>query len=108
MALPPVLAGAVKPIVASASPAVAAPMTGTPGTLAPTVNQPIAMAYLAANHAQPQHEVYAEVRGKRQPMADATAWATCSTRPSPCIAAPICKAMGKPWVDTPMGQVKAG
>jgi aminomethyltransferase len=40
----------------------------TSGTLAPTVNQPIAMAYLAANHAQPSHEVYAEVRGKRQPM----------------------------------------
>jgi aminomethyltransferase len=40
----------------------------TSGTLAPTVNQPIAMAYLAANHALPHHEVYAEVRGKRQPM----------------------------------------
>ena len=40
----------------------------TSGTLAPTVNEPIAMAYLAANHALPQHEVYAEVRGKRQPM----------------------------------------
>jgi aminomethyltransferase len=40
----------------------------TSGTLAPTVNQPIAMAYLAANHALPQHEVYAEVRGKRLPM----------------------------------------
>jgi aminomethyltransferase len=40
----------------------------TSGTLAPTVNQPIAMAYLAANHAQPHHEVYAEVRGKRLPM----------------------------------------
>ncbi|RQP22013.1 glycine cleavage system aminomethyltransferase GcvT [Piscinibacter terrae] len=40
----------------------------TSGTLAPTVNQPIAMAYLAANHALPSHEVYAEVRGKRQPM----------------------------------------
>ncbi|MET0333899.1 MAG: glycine cleavage system aminomethyltransferase GcvT [Rhizobacter sp.] len=40
----------------------------TSGTLSPTVNQPIAMAYLAANHAQPHHEVYAEVRGKRQPM----------------------------------------
>jgi aminomethyltransferase len=36
--------------------------------LAPTVNHPIAMAYLAANHALPHHEVYAEVRGKRQPM----------------------------------------
>jgi aminomethyltransferase len=40
----------------------------TSGTLAPTVNQPIAMAYLAANHAILNHEVYAEVRGKRQPM----------------------------------------
>ena len=40
----------------------------TSGTLSPTVNQPIAMAYLAINHAAPRHEVYAEVRGKRQPM----------------------------------------
>ncbi len=40
----------------------------TSGTLSPTVNHPIAMAYLAANHALPNHEVYAEVRGKRQPM----------------------------------------
>jgi aminomethyltransferase len=40
----------------------------TSGTLAPTVNQPIAMAYLAANHAITNHEVFAEVRGKRQPM----------------------------------------
>jgi aminomethyltransferase len=40
----------------------------TSGTLAPGLNQPIAMAYLAANHAQPQHEVWAEVRGKRVPM----------------------------------------
>lgn len=42
--------------------------TVTSGTLAPTVNQPIAMAYLAINHAQIGHEVYAEVRGKRYPM----------------------------------------
>lgn len=42
--------------------------TVTSGTLAPTVNQPIAMAYLPINHALPQHEVYAEVRGKRLPM----------------------------------------
>jgi len=42
--------------------------TVTSGTLAPTVNQPIAMAYLPLNHAQPQHEVFAEVRGKRLPM----------------------------------------
>jgi aminomethyltransferase len=40
----------------------------TSGTLAPTINQPIAMAYLAANHALPDHEVYAQVRGKNQPM----------------------------------------
>jgi aminomethyltransferase len=40
----------------------------TSGTLAPTVNQPIAMAYLPLNHAVLQHEVYAEVRGKRLPM----------------------------------------
>ncbi|MFT3821737.1 MAG: glycine cleavage system aminomethyltransferase GcvT [Rubrivivax sp.] len=38
------------------------------GTLAPTADKPIAMAYLSANHAKPQHEVYAEVRGKRLPM----------------------------------------
>ena len=42
--------------------------TVTSGTLAPTVNQPIAMAYLPMDHALPQHEVYAEVRGKRLPM----------------------------------------
>ena len=40
----------------------------TSGTLAPSMNAPIAMAYLAANHALPSHEVYADVRGKRQPM----------------------------------------
>jgi aminomethyltransferase len=40
----------------------------TSGTLAPSVDQPIAMAYLAANHALPHHEVYAQVRGKNQPM----------------------------------------
>jgi aminomethyltransferase len=40
----------------------------TSGTLAPTLNQPIAMAYLAANHAIVNHEVYADVRGKPQPM----------------------------------------
>jgi aminomethyltransferase len=40
----------------------------TSGTLAPSVGHPVAMAYLAANHALPNHEVYAEVRGKRQPM----------------------------------------
>jgi aminomethyltransferase len=40
----------------------------TSGTLAPTVNQPIAMAYLAANHTAAGHVVHAEVRGKRYPM----------------------------------------
>jgi len=40
----------------------------TSGTIAPTVDQPIAMAYLGADHASAQHEVYAEVRGKRIPM----------------------------------------
>jgi aminomethyltransferase len=42
--------------------------TVTSGTLAPTVNQPIAMAYLGPEHAAGHHEVYAEVRGKRVPM----------------------------------------
>jgi len=42
--------------------------TVTSGTLAPTVDQPIAMAYLPIDHARPQHEVYAELRGKRLPM----------------------------------------
>lgn len=40
----------------------------TSGTLGPTVGQPIAMAYLAANHAIVGHEVHAVVRGQRQPM----------------------------------------
>ena len=40
----------------------------TSGTIGPTVNRPIAMAYLAANHAINGHEVYADVRGSRQPM----------------------------------------
>jgi aminomethyltransferase len=40
----------------------------TSGTLAPSVNKAIAMAYLGADHAAPHHEVYAEVRGKRLPM----------------------------------------
>jgi len=40
----------------------------TSGTLGPTVNQPIAMGYMPIDHAQPHHEVYAEVRGKRVPM----------------------------------------
>ncbi|MBP6901168.1 MAG: glycine cleavage system aminomethyltransferase GcvT [Burkholderiaceae bacterium] len=40
----------------------------TSGTLGPTVNQPVAMGYVAANHAALAHELYAEVRGKRLPM----------------------------------------
>jgi aminomethyltransferase len=40
----------------------------TSGTLAPSVNQPVAMAYLPLDHALPHHEVHAEVRGKRLPM----------------------------------------
>ena len=40
----------------------------TSGTLGPTVQEPVAMAYLAVNHAGLQHEVYAEVRGRRLPM----------------------------------------
>jgi aminomethyltransferase len=40
----------------------------TSGTLAPSVDKPIAMAYVAANHALPGHELHAEVRGKRVPM----------------------------------------
>ena len=42
--------------------------TVTSGTLAPTVNQCVAMAYLPVNHSQLHHEVYAEVRGKTMPM----------------------------------------
>ena len=42
--------------------------TVTSGTLGPSVNQPIAMAYLPLNHTAPHSEVYAEVRGKRLPM----------------------------------------
>jgi len=40
----------------------------TSGTLGPTVNQPIAMAYLPASHTAVGTEVFAEVRGKRLPM----------------------------------------
>lgn len=40
----------------------------TSGTIAPTIDKPIAMAYLSAEHASPQHEVYAEVRGQTVPM----------------------------------------
>ena len=40
----------------------------TSGTLAPSVNVPIAMAYLASNHAALNHEVQAVVRDRRWPM----------------------------------------
>ncbi|WP_428418288.1 glycine cleavage system aminomethyltransferase GcvT [Methylibium sp.] len=40
----------------------------TSGTLGPTVNQPIAMACIASNHAGVSHEVFAMVRGKKLPM----------------------------------------
>jgi aminomethyltransferase len=40
----------------------------TSGTIGPTVGEPIAMAYLSADHALPHHEVWAEVRGRRVPM----------------------------------------
>ena len=40
----------------------------TSGTLGPSVGQPIAMAWLGTEHAQPHHEVWADVRGKRLPM----------------------------------------
>ena len=40
----------------------------TSGTLAPTANQPIAIAYLPSAHAATGTEVWAEVRGKRVPM----------------------------------------
>ncbi len=42
--------------------------TVTSGTLAPTANRPIAIAYLPTAHVAIDHEVYAEVRGKRLPM----------------------------------------
>jgi aminomethyltransferase len=40
----------------------------TSGTIGPTLNKPVAMAYLYANHAVVGHEVHAEVRGTQQPM----------------------------------------
>jgi len=40
----------------------------TSGTLSPSINKPVAMAYLAVNHTAPTGEVWAEVRLKRQPM----------------------------------------
>jgi aminomethyltransferase len=40
----------------------------TSGTFSPSIELPIAMAYLPLDHAQPQHEVYADVRGRKVPM----------------------------------------
>ncbi|MDQ6680351.1 MAG: glycine cleavage system aminomethyltransferase GcvT [Pseudomonadota bacterium] len=40
----------------------------TSGTVGPTVDRPVAMAYLGADHAIVGHEVHADVRGKLQPM----------------------------------------
>jgi aminomethyltransferase len=42
--------------------------TVTSGTLGPTVNTPVAMAYLPVAYAAAGTEVFAEVRGKRLPM----------------------------------------
>jgi aminomethyltransferase len=42
--------------------------TVTSGTLGPTVNQCVAMAYLPVSHSQVGGEVFAEVRGKRVSM----------------------------------------
>ncbi|MCO5977869.1 glycine cleavage system aminomethyltransferase GcvT [Ideonella oryzae] len=46
--------------------------TVTSGTLGPTINTPVAMAYLPMTHATVGTEVFAEVRGKRLPMTVAT------------------------------------
>jgi aminomethyltransferase len=40
----------------------------TSGTLGPTVNQPVALAYVATAHAAVGTEVFAIVRDKRTPM----------------------------------------
>jgi aminomethyltransferase len=40
----------------------------TSGTMSPTLNKPIAMGYLPVNHAAPTGEVWADVRGKPQPL----------------------------------------
>lgn len=42
--------------------------TVTSGTITPSADKPIAMGYLVSEHAQPQAEVYAEVRQQRVPM----------------------------------------
>lgn len=58
----------VRPGTAIVDAAGAALGTVTSGTLAPTANRPIAIAYLPTAHTAIDHEVYAEVRGKRLPM----------------------------------------
>jgi aminomethyltransferase len=40
----------------------------TSGLLSPTLNQPIAMAYVQADYAEPGTELFAMVRGKPVPM----------------------------------------
>ncbi|ODU08162.1 MAG: glycine cleavage system protein T [Rubrivivax sp. SCN 71-131] len=40
----------------------------TSGTITPTFDQPIAMGYVPVNRAQPQGEVYVEIRRQRLPM----------------------------------------
>ena len=40
----------------------------TSGTLSPTLNYPVAMAYVAAEKASVGQNFFSEVRGKRQPM----------------------------------------
>ena len=58
----------VRPGTAIVSADGAALGTVTSGTLAPTANRPIAIAYLPTAYTAPDHEVYAEVRGKRLPV----------------------------------------
>jgi aminomethyltransferase len=58
----------VRPGIAIVDAAGAVLGTVTSGTLAPTANQPIAIAYLPSAHAATGTEVWAEVRGKRVPM----------------------------------------
>jgi aminomethyltransferase len=66
------LVGVERAPVREGTPIVAADGTAlgrvTSGTLGPTVNQPVAMAYLPATHTAAGTEVFAEVRGKRLPM----------------------------------------
>ena len=42
--------------------------TVTSGTIGPTIDKPIAMAYVSAEHALMQHEIWADVRGSTVPM----------------------------------------